>query len=278
MIDNIFISEQINNKLKFWQSIPPQSILLNSKDRYLLELNTNYILSKLFGTENINEYPHKLIISLEDKLSIGIDKTKEINKFLKLKIPSKRILNRFIVINQADRLTLEAQNTLLKVLEEPNKDTLFILNTSLPQSLLPTIRSRVELIVIPILSREKLKIHFSNVVDEDFNKAYQISKGNFREIIEYLDNNNTKAIDLARDILSGNQYQKIIKIDELSKDKKLSIEVLKTLNVMAETAIKYSSTNTKVWQNVLETSYQAEEDISKNVQLKLVLLNTLINL
>ena len=46
------------------------------------------------------------------------------------------------IINDADRLTQQAQNAFLKLLEEPPEKTVFILNTANPSSLLPTIISR----------------------------------------------------------------------------------------------------------------------------------------
>lgn len=51
---------------------------------------------------------------------------------------------KFIVINNADRLTIEASNSLLKVLEEPNRNTVFILITALASSLPQTICSRCQ--------------------------------------------------------------------------------------------------------------------------------------
>lgn len=48
------------------------------------------------------------------------------------------------VINEADLMTEEAANSLLKILEEPGERTCFILLTCRPQSLLPTILSRCQ--------------------------------------------------------------------------------------------------------------------------------------
>ncbi|MGC8651357.1 MAG: ATP-binding protein [Minisyncoccia bacterium] len=50
---------------------------------------------------------------------------------------------RILIIDQADRLKEDSQNTLLKTLEEPPPNTLIILITSLPQKLLITIKSRL---------------------------------------------------------------------------------------------------------------------------------------
>ncbi len=49
---------------------------------------------------------------------------------------------RFVVVDPADAMNPQAQNALLKTLEEPPDDTTLVLVASAPDSLLPTIRSR----------------------------------------------------------------------------------------------------------------------------------------
>ena len=56
---------------------------------------------------------------------------------------------KFGVIEDADRMGVEAQNALLKTLEEPPPETTIILCTANPASLLPTTRSRCQILSIP---------------------------------------------------------------------------------------------------------------------------------
>ena len=84
----------------------------------------------------------------EDETKIYIEDTRDIKNFLSLKPyfgPYK-----FVVINDADRLTAEAANSILKVLEEPTPFSVIVLISSKPRQLLPTILSRCE--VVPFLS------------------------------------------------------------------------------------------------------------------------------
>ena len=76
--------------------------------------------------------------------SIGIDEIRQIQFFLSRK-PTQSDHNT-IVIHSAHLLTLPAQHALLKTLEEPPGNSLIYLITSTPDSLLPTILSRVQLI------------------------------------------------------------------------------------------------------------------------------------
>lgn len=80
-----------------------------------------------------------LLIKPEGK-SIGIDRIRELKEWLSLK-PSKGT-RKTAVIFEASEMTIEAQNSLLKTLEEPPLSTIIILTTQNKQSLLPTIVSR----------------------------------------------------------------------------------------------------------------------------------------
>ena len=52
------------------------------------------------------------------------------------------------ILSQADKISDEAANNLLKLLEEPPPGTIFILLSDQPEQLLPTIRSRCQLFVL----------------------------------------------------------------------------------------------------------------------------------
>ncbi len=56
---------------------------------------------------------------------------------------------KFGIIEDADRMGVEAQNALLKTLEEPPPETTLILTTGNPGALLPTTRSRCQLLELP---------------------------------------------------------------------------------------------------------------------------------
>lgn len=87
----------------------------------------------------------------------------------KLKIEQMRFLKRqgsykalegeykIYIITEADKMTVEAANSILKTLEEPSGDTLFILLTSNYNSILPTIRSRCQLIRFSLVSQKLIQ-------------------------------------------------------------------------------------------------------------------------
>lgn len=74
------------------------------------------------------------------KLMIRVDEVRQVPRFLGLTAAEGGW--RIVVIEQAEAMNAEAQNALLKTLEEPPARALLLLTTAAPDRLLPTIRSR----------------------------------------------------------------------------------------------------------------------------------------
>ncbi len=69
---------------------------------------------------------------------------------------------KIFVVNNIDVSTEEAQNKLLKILEEPPKNVFFLISAKNEARVLPTIRSRCEKIKIAPLSKEDIEKFSSN--------------------------------------------------------------------------------------------------------------------
>jgi DNA polymerase III subunit delta' len=78
----------------------------------------------------------------EEKKSIGVDQVRETCE--KLAMTSMRRGFRIAIVQPAQAMTPNAQNALLKTLEEPAPRTLIVLVTARPSALLPTLRSRCQ--------------------------------------------------------------------------------------------------------------------------------------
>lgn len=89
-----------------------------------------------------------------DGLQIKISQVREILDFLSLASDSQ---NRVVIIDQANQMNPQASNALLKTLEEPPQDVFFILTTTDVRLLMPTIRSRSQIISFKALTLENLQ-------------------------------------------------------------------------------------------------------------------------
>jgi DNA polymerase-3 subunit delta' len=91
---------------------------------------------------------------LEDKTAISVDQIRELQSKVKVKPFQEGV--RICFIDEAQLMNPQAQNALLKTLEEPPSHTLFFLLADNTSSLLPTIISRCQLFRIDSLSREDI--------------------------------------------------------------------------------------------------------------------------
>ena len=70
---------------------------------------------------------------------------------------------RVIVFNQAEKLSPQAQNSLLKTLEEAGEGVYFLLVTDNERAILPTIRSRCRTVRVPLWSDERVTRELMNI-------------------------------------------------------------------------------------------------------------------
>ena len=91
-----------------------------------------------------------IFIVKKEKSSIGIDSIRSISQFIRMRPVENRF--RFVIIQHCDSLTTEAQNALLKTLEEPNPSIVVILLAQTTDTLLQTVLSRVQTIRLTLPS------------------------------------------------------------------------------------------------------------------------------
>ncbi len=107
-------------------------------------------------------HPGLLVIrrayNLKDKrfpATIPVDEVRRLRSFLALSAGEGAW--RVVIVDSADELNVNAANALLKSLEEPPPRTVFLLVSSEPGRLLPTIRSRCRTLDLAPLGREPLR-------------------------------------------------------------------------------------------------------------------------
>jgi DNA polymerase III subunit delta' len=164
--------------------------------------------------------------------SIGIDQIREIRKTSALKPLGK---NRVVVIAEAEKMTLQASNSLLKILEEPPTNTYFILTSSHPSALLSTIISRCQQVRFSLLTDKEIEsalVQRQNIDPEQARLVAGISQGSYRKAVEWLDEDFQQLRQMALDFLRTcfkDYNTKISFIEQVSKsmDKQTIKDMLK---------------------------------------------------
>ncbi|HFQ7768378.1 TPA: ATP-binding protein [Clostridioides difficile] len=121
-------------------------------------------LSKLLlDYENLENSPDYVLIK-PDGNSIKIAQIRNLQSDIVIR-PHKDY--KIYIINNAEKMTVEAQNALLKTLEEPPNYAIIILVTNNKESLLETIKSRCDIIKFSPISIEDLKRYLINTGIEE---------------------------------------------------------------------------------------------------------------
>jgi DNA polymerase-3 subunit delta' len=147
---------------------------------------------------------HVDVISLEpdDRASIKIDPVRDVLASVGFRPFEGR--RRVILIREADTLQPEAQNALLKSLEEPPPGTMFILTTAVPGLLLPTVRSRCMRLRFGRLTAGEVATGL--VRNHDYNEvaaheAAPLADGSLGQALALIDNDLSAFRDLAMGLL-----------------------------------------------------------------------------
>ncbi|MFN3550324.1 MAG: ATP-binding protein [Endomicrobiia bacterium] len=165
-----------------------------------------------------NTHPDVFIIDSEyqEKLLDKVDKQKNIKidtiRYIKEQASLSPYLGKYkiFIIDQAETLQKEAANSLLKLLEEPPKNCIIILVTSLLGILPKTIVSRCELVKFLPLSRDVIKNLVYNDIEIFFNSMEDL----------FYSQRISKFLDILEKNPSLAEIQNIA--DELKKDKELA--------------------------------------------------------
>lgn len=183
---------------------------------------------------NTNNNPDYKIIDIEkDEKAIKINQIREMQS----KISEKPIIsqNKVYIINNADTMTIEAQNCLLKTLEEPPEYITIILIGSNENNFLTTIKSRCTKIYFDSIPLNQIKQYVKEHEKIDIeDEILELCGGSIKKAIQLKDNkelynNLNKIIEQ----LDKTDLVNILDISEtLYKSKENIYEILDDLNII----------------------------------------------
>jgi len=174
-------------------------------------------------------YPDLLYVSTDNPKFKSTNKTnvitvqmaREVSRFLQLS--SSHEGWRVIIFDRFDTLTNSAQNAVLKILEEPPKNVIFLLLTASPGYILQTIKSRCQKVFFSPLKAENLKLllekHFDDTpyYEAKLNKYAHYTQGSFGNLVRLIKHDGFEIIEAFTQILE--QFEPVKASDYLDKVK-----------------------------------------------------------
>ena len=143
-----------------------------------------------------------------------------------------------LILYKCDKLTTQAQNALLKTIEEPPKGVYLILLSDSLETILDTIKSRCQIYKLTPLTKEEILIYikdkYTHLTSEDEKAALAYSAGIPGKVDSFIDDTKLKdlrdiCIDLFEDILNREQGL-VLKYGELLKN--LKDDKIELLNIL----------------------------------------------
>lgn len=205
---------------------------------------------------------------------------------------------KIIIIENIERLTIEAMNCLLKTLEEPQKKVVFILTTSNLKKIKKTILSRVRMYKFHSISeevlKEKLKELYPEVSQTMLKNILYLSFGrpgqavSLIEDTEYFEMYQKISSDLESLIRLKDMVKKIALMEEISKEKAkiqifLDIFIVLARNILLKMTEKLMTNEESARKmnhllDLIQEIEKTKELIEKNVNERLALENLILKL
>ncbi|MBU4315436.1 DNA polymerase III subunit [Patescibacteria group bacterium] len=244
--------------------------------------------------EKLHTSPNVTFISNGEEKSISVEQIRELRSTLSLSTLGGG--RKVAIIDNADTMTIGAQNALLKTLEEPSRETVIILIAHRPERLLETIRSRVALIAFRQLPIDKIQTELINRFNFSESRASflaQLSLGRAGFALSCIDEELCKEREQdAQDALSfliSPLYKRIALLEKITKVKEgrehkvqnmielwrmwlhfalLSCSGIGDQQYVQQLASKY---DVRDLRNALSALSNSEEAIGRNVNVSLAL-------
>lgn len=219
------------------------------------------------------------------KGTITIEQIRELMHFFRLKVPGKRRVSRVAIIEDAESMGIEAQNALLKLLEEPPVDSALMLTSYQPGRLLPTIRSRAVLLHLPAPDEANIRAYFeSQGYDAEIVRSTVLRAGtDIAGVNSNLQAGGSQAESLVqiRQLLSGSTYDRLLMIEGLAKQKDAAralVDDLLSISLASLESTARKGGSISRWQKIVESAELAQNSLAQNGSVKLVLTELMLSL
>ena len=276
-VANLLINPLTKRRLDAFISQGSQALLLTGALGTGLQFIAQYLTAQLIVDKTAAE--SLLNIVPNEKNTISIDEVRALQKRLKLHNRSNGEVSIAIIIESIEAMQTEAQNALLKLLEEPPSGVLFLLLCHDTSGLLKTISSRCVCVDVLPVSLDSAQEFFHDTSAE-LRKQYVISGGLPGLFVSMVSNQNHPVMDTintAKKILTATTYERMKQIDSQFKPKETVPPLLDALLRVCSAGL-HSTRAPERWTHDIQLLLTAKKQLAANVQSKLVLANLFLNL
>lgn len=273
MFDSLILHKNTAEILQSLVSSPPQGILLAGPSG--LGKTT---VALAWASAVTEESTAIRVIAPDEKGSIGIETIRDLYKAARSKQENREV----IIIDDAERMSVEAENAFLKLLEEPRRGLTFILTAKNIESLLPTILSRVQLVPLqPVTDaaiRRAVVAQKPGISDADLTQLLFIASGRPAIALSLLDqavfDTHRESIQRAKLLITAKPYDRYLQISKLTTDRQMCLEGLGAMQRIAEVQLRSAQNPAQAshWATLAEKIDSTMTSIQNNGNMRAQLL------
>lgn len=222
-----------------------------------------------------NNHPDFLLLEPEGNV-IKIEQIRQLQK----RIQEKPIIShkKVYIINDADKMTKEAQNCLLKTLEEPPEFSTIILIGINENAFLSTIKSRCMILHFQKIEDEKIKQYLSNQLEENniTENMLKMFQGSIGKAIKLKDKQ--ELYNKIENIIENLNKKDLIDVSNsaeiIYQSKEEIMEILEYMNVLL---FEKAKTNAK-WIKGISIVEETKKRLQQNANYDMCIDNLLFNM
>lgn len=225
------------------------------------------------------------VVFEDDGESIKIEMVRKILERLSM---TRQAQYKILLIQSLERMTHDAANSFLKMLEEPPEKTIFIMTTDNIRLILPTILSRVRVVKFNSVShaylKEKLKSLYPESEEETLETVNLLSLGKTGKAVHLMEHPESLAeyLKIYHDIQNFLAYRSVVErfsyIEELIIDPKKIETFINILTHVMRSKMLEMETDSSKHTKALSKIDEAAMLLKKNVNVRLVLENLMLQI
>ncbi len=244
MFGNLLLHDTIAELMNSIVANPPQGLLLVGPEGI-----GKLSVAQALAMRIVNHPTSVRTIPPDDKGTIAIETIRELYKSTRSRQDGQQV----VIIERADRMSMEAENAFLKLLEEPRAGLTFMLTALQLESLLPTILSRVQHIALQPLPDDVIRRFVVSkkpgIAQNDLSQLVFLAQGRPGIATMLLSEGalpkHRERMQLVKQLISASPYERFVNAAKLASSRDETVE---TLNAMARVVEVQLSSVTNVAQ------------------------------
>lgn len=273
MFDQIVLHESAKLNLEALAQQPPQGILLVGPEG----IGKMTVATKL-AHQLVGHPTNVRTISPDEKGTIAIETIRELYKATRAKQEGHQV----VIIERADRMSLEAENAFLKLLEEPRAGLTFMLTTLQIESLLPTILSRIQHLTLTPLPDDTIRrlvmSRQPGIAQSDLSQLVFLAQGRPGIALQLLDGDalpkQRDRMQIVKQLLAAKPHERFVLVGKMSSSRDDCLETLSAMARVVEVQLASTTSSPQAahWTKLAEAIEDAQQAISHNGNVRAQLL------